>query len=152
MALDPLRRALEPAIRRVLHTYWRFARGMTLGVRAIVIDPQGRVFLVKHSYVTGWHLPGGGVEVGETVNEALDRELLEEGGITPLEPPALQGVFFNSRISRRDHVVVFVVRAFRQDGGPLHAHEIVDYGFFALDALPPDTTRGTRARGEGARA
>ena len=146
MALDGLRRAMEPAIRRVLHTYWRFARGMTVGVRAIVIDPQGRVFPVKHSYVTGWHLPGGGVEPGETVGEALDRELSEEGGITPLEPPVLHGVFFNSRVSRRDHVVVFVVRAFRQDGGPRHTHEIVYYGFFALDALPPETTRGTRAR------
>ena len=146
MALDGLRRALEPAIRRVLHAYWRFARGLTMGVRAIVIDPQGRVFLVKHSYVTGWHLPGGGVEPGETVGEALDRELLEEGGVTPLEPPVLHGVFFNSRVSRRDHVVVFVVRAFKQEGKPRHAHEIVDYGFFALEALPPDTTRGTRAR------
>ena len=146
MALDGLRRALEPAIRRVFHTYWRYARGLTIGVRAIVIDPQGRVFLVKHSYVSGWHLPGGGVEPGETVGEALDRELVEEGGITPLEPPVLHGVFFNSRASRRDHVVVFVVRAFRQDGGPRHTHEIVDYGFYGLDALPPETTRGTRAR------
>ncbi|MGB9364639.1 MAG: NUDIX domain-containing protein [Xanthobacteraceae bacterium] len=146
MALDALRRALEPAIRRVFHTYWRFARGLTMGVRAIVIDPQGRVFLVKHSYVAGWHLPGGGVEPGETVGEALDRELMEEGGITPLEPPVLHGVFFNSRVSRRDHVVVFAVRAFRQEGKPRHAAEIVDYGFFARDALPPDTTRGTRAR------
>jgi len=146
MALDGLRHALEPAIRRVLHTYWRFARGLTLGVRAIVIDPQGRIFLVKHSYVAGWHLPGGGVEPGETVGEALDRELMEEGGIAPLEPPVLHGVFFNSRVSRRDHVVVFVVRAFRQEGKPRHPAEIVDYGFFARDALPPDTTRGTRAR------
>lgn len=117
-----------------------------MGVRGIVIDPQGRVFLVKHSYVAGWHLPGGGVEPGETVLEALDRELLEEGGITPLEPPVLHGVFFNGRVSRRDHVVVFVVRTFRQEGKPRHAHEIIDYGFFALGALPPDTTRGTRAR------
>jgi len=146
MALDGLRRSLEPAIRRVFHVYWRFARGMTLGVRAIVIDPQGRVFLVKHSYVSGWHLPGGGVEPGETVLEALDRELMEEGGIAPLDAPLLHGVFFNSRISRRDHVVVFIIRAFRQDGGPRHRAEIIDYGFYALDALPPDTTRGTRAR------
>src|ERR1051325_3241885 len=100
MALDGLRRALEPAIRRVLHTYWRFARGLTVGVRAIVIDTHGRVFLVKHSYVTGWHLPGGGVGPGETIGEALDRELQEEGGIPPLEPPVLHGVFFNSRVSR----------------------------------------------------
>ena len=41
MDLDPLRRAVEPALRRVLHVYWRFARGMTLGVRAVVIDPAG---------------------------------------------------------------------------------------------------------------
>ena len=146
MSLDALRRALEPAVRRVLHTYWRFARGMTLGVRAVVIDPQGRIFLVKHSYVSGWHLPGGGVETGETVQTALARELLEEGGIAALEPPVLHGIFFNGRVSRRDHVVVYVVRAFRQEGGARNANEIIDYGFFALDALPPETTRGTRAR------
>src|SRR5882672_6236591 len=128
MTLDALRRTLEPAIRRVLHTYWRFARGMTLGVRAIVIDPQGRVFLVKHSYVSGWHLPGGGVEPGETIQAALARELLEEGGITALEPPALHGVFFNSGVSRRDHVALFIIRVFRQDGGPRHAREIIDHG------------------------
>jgi ADP-ribose pyrophosphatase YjhB (NUDIX family) len=146
MALDTLRRAIGPALQRVFHTYWRFVRGLTLGVRGIVMDPQGRVFLVKHSYAAGWHLPGGGVETGETVHEALDRELMEEGGITPLEPPALHGVFFNSRVSRRDHVLVYVVRAFRQEGGPRHPAEIIDYGFYALDALPPDTTRATRAR------
>jgi ADP-ribose pyrophosphatase YjhB (NUDIX family) len=146
MTLEWLRRALGPALQRAFHVYSRFARGLTLGVRAIVIDPQGRVFLVKHSYIAGWYLPGGGVESGETVQEALDRELLEEGGIMPLEPPALHGVFFNGRVSRRDHVVMFVVRAFRQEGGPLHPAEIIDYGFYALDALPPDTTRGTRAR------
>jgi len=146
MTVDTIRRALEPAIRRILHLYWRFARGMTLGVRAIVIDPQGRVFLVKHSYVSGWHLPGGGVEPDETVQAALARELREEGGITALEAPVLHGVFFNSHVSRRDHVALFVIRVFRQDGGPRHAGEIIDHGFFARDALPADTTRGTRAR------
>ena len=146
MDLDRFRRALEPALRRAMHFYWRFARGLTLGVRAVVIDPAGRIFLVKHSYVTGWHLPGGGVETGETVQAALARELLEEGGIAALEPPALHGIFFNGRVSRRDHVAVFVVRAFRQDGGPRNANEIIDYGFFVPDALPAETTRGTRAR------
>ena len=146
MSLDPLRRALEPAIRRVLHFYWRFARGLTMGVRAVVIDPQGRVFLVKHSYVAGWHLPGGGVETAETVLEALARELIEEGGITARAAPVLHGIFFNARVSRRDHVAVYVLRDFTQDGGPRHPREIIDHGFFAPDALPADTTRGTRAR------
>jgi 8-oxo-dGTP pyrophosphatase MutT (NUDIX family) len=146
MTFDALRQALEPAIRRVLHFYWRFARGMTLGVRAVVIDPQGRVFLVKHSYVSGWHLPGGGVETGETIETALARELAEEGGITPVGPPTLYGIYFNAQVSRRDHVALFVVRDFVQQGGPRHAHEIIDHGFFAPGALPAEATRGTRAR------
>src|SRR5258708_16926916 len=52
-SLETTRRALEPALRRVLHAYWRFARAMTLGVRALVIDGEGRGLLVKHSYVSG---------------------------------------------------------------------------------------------------
>jgi ADP-ribose pyrophosphatase YjhB (NUDIX family) len=90
--MQGLRRRLEPALRRLFHLYWRFARGMTLGVRAVVIDGENRVFLVKHSYVSGWHLPGGGVETGETLREALTRELAEEGRIEPVDDPTLFGV------------------------------------------------------------
>jgi 8-oxo-dGTP pyrophosphatase MutT (NUDIX family) len=146
MGIDQFRHILEPAIRRVLHLYWRFARPMTLGVRAVVIDREGRVFLVKHSYVAGWHLPGGGVEAGETLRVSLARELSEEGGITAVGPVALHGVFFNARVSRRDHVAVYVLRDFRQQGMPHNPREIIGHGFFARDALPADTTRGTRAR------
>jgi 8-oxo-dGTP pyrophosphatase MutT (NUDIX family) len=144
--LDRVRRALEPALRRVLHIYWRFARGMTLGVRALVIDGEGRVFLVKHSYISGWHLPGGGVEAGETLVQALARELHEEGNIEITEPPHLHGMFFNDRASRRDHVALFVVRSFRQSATPVPDHEIVAHGFFPVDAMPNDTTAATRAR------
>jgi 8-oxo-dGTP pyrophosphatase MutT (NUDIX family) len=146
VSLDGVRRVLEPVLRRVLHVYWRFARGMTLGVRALVLDDKGRIFLVKHSYVAGWQMPGGGVEAGETLTEAVARELQEEGNIELTEPPRLHGMFFNNRVSRRDHVAVFVVRAFRQTAAPVPDHEIVAHGFFAVDELPNDTTAGTRAR------
>jgi len=146
MGLDKFRPTLTPALRRVLHLYWRVARGMTLGVRGLVIDPEGRVFLVKHTYVRGWHLPGGGVEPGETVFQALARELKEEGNIELIEPPALHGVFFNTGVSRRDHVVLFVVRDFHQPAPPVPDREIMAHGFFALDALPGDTVAGARAR------
>jgi 8-oxo-dGTP pyrophosphatase MutT (NUDIX family) len=146
MPLPRLRRTLEPVIRRMAHFYWRFARGATLGVRAIVIDGSGRVFLVKHSYVDGWHLPGGGVETGETLLTALTRELAEEGNILLAGRPELHGVFFNQRASKRDHVALFIVRDFRQDGAPVPNHEIIAHGFFAPGALPPDTSRATRAR------
>src|SRR5258707_12929425 len=109
-SLETTRRALEPALRRVLHAYWRFARAMTLGVRALVIDGEGWVFLVKHSYVSGWHLPGGGVEAGETLSEALARERQGAGNIEMTAPPHLHTVFFNSPDSRPSHVRLFICR------------------------------------------
>ena len=146
VALHALRRALEPALRRVLHLYWRFARGMTLGVRAVVLDDDNRVFLVKHSYVAGWHLPGGGVEVGETFRDALRRELAEEGRIELGGNPSLHGIFLNSHVSRRDHVAVYLVRQFTQDRLPEPNREIVACGFFEAGALSAETTDGTRLR------
>jgi 8-oxo-dGTP pyrophosphatase MutT (NUDIX family) len=145
-ALQHLRKRLEPQLRRVFHLYWRIARGMTLGVRGVVLDGDNKVFLVRHSYVAGWHLPGGGVEVGETFLEALRRELVEEGRIELTAEPALHGLFFNGHVSRRDHVAVYIVRQFRQDRLPKPNHEIVECGFYDAGALPADTTRGTRLR------
>lgn len=146
MNLQGLRKRLEPALRGIFHLYWRFARGMTLGVRAVVLDGDNKVFLVKHSYVSGWHLPGGGVEVGEAFGAALRRELMEEGRIEVTGEPALHGLFFNSHVSRRDHVAVYVVRHFRQDRLPEPNREIVACGFFDAAALPAETTEGTRLR------
>jgi 8-oxo-dGTP pyrophosphatase MutT (NUDIX family) len=143
-----LRRYGERVLGAVLHFYWRFSRGMTLGVRALVIDAQGRVFLIRHTYVSGWHLPGGGVEVGETFEVALARELSEEGNIGLVEdrPPVLFAVYFNNHVSRRDHVGLYVVRDFRQERLPQPSYEIAAHGFFRIDELPAETTPATRAR------
>jgi len=141
-----MRDAIDSAMRRALHVYWRLTRGLTLGVRALVIDTERRIFLVRHTYVRGWHLPGGGVEPGETLGTALARELAEEGNILLTAPARLHGVFFNSRVSRRDHVACFVVDSFRQAAPPAPNREIAAAGFFALDQMPGDTGAGTRAR------
>ena len=86
------------------------------------------------------------METGETVLTALARELSEEGNIKLTATPTLHGVFFNKRISRRDHVALFIVRDFLQEGPPKPNREIVDHAFFPLDALPEDVGRATRAR------
>ena len=133
-------------VHRLMHVYWRFSRALTLGVRGVVLGGGGRVFLIKHSYTDGWHLPGGGVEVGETTIEALARELREEGNIELSGPPTLHGVFFHPVYSRRDHVTIYVVREFNQTAPPMPNGEIVAHGFFPVDALPEGITAGTRAR------
>ena len=83
---------------------------------------------------------------GETLIDALIRELREEANIEPTAPPRLHGIFFNDRSSRRDHVAVYVLVDFRQVAEPVPNHEIIAHGFFALDELPNDTTASTRAR------
>ncbi len=123
-----------------------FQRPMTLGVRGLVIDADDRVLLVRHTYIPGFYLPGGGVESGETMLQALTRELEEEGGVHILGAPALHGVYLNRRVSPRDHVALYVVRHFHFDGPPAPNHEIAEAGFFPLGALPPDATPATRAR------
>lgn len=145
IALPPRMNGLEPVTRRMMHTWWRFSRPMTLGVRAAVIDEDERVFLVRHSYTPGWHLPGGGVEAGESMLEALYRELAEEGNIVPSGEIALHGIFFNRKVSRRDHVAIYVVRDFAAGPRPPDK-EIVETGFFPVTALPEGVTPGTRAR------
>ena len=146
MNLDVIRRPFEPLLRRVLHLYWRHSRGLTLGVRGLVFDAQGRVFLIKHSYVAGWHLPGGGVEPGEALAAALERELHEEGNIELIGAPELFGIYWNRRATQRDHVALYVVRAFRQSAPPRPNSEIIAHGFFVPHALPAGTTNSTRTR------
>jgi ADP-ribose pyrophosphatase YjhB (NUDIX family) len=131
---------------RAAHLSFLLMRPMTLGVRGAVIDESGRVLLVRHGYVSGWHFPGGGVEAGETCVQALARELEEEARVALIDPPVLHGLFFNAKPSRRDHVAVYVIRNFVVMGERPPDREIKEARFFPSASLPEGTTAGTRAR------
>jgi 8-oxo-dGTP pyrophosphatase MutT (NUDIX family) len=132
-------------LRKILHFYWRLTRGLTLGVRGVVLDSDGRVLLVRHGYTPGWHFPGGGVEPGESLIDALARELAEEGNVRLTGAPRLHGVFLD-RTSPRDHVALFVVHEFDWQGPKRPNWEIPEARFFPFDRLPEGTTEGTRRR------
>ncbi|MDF1609721.1 NUDIX domain-containing protein [Hoeflea sp. YIM 152468] len=132
-------------VTRVLHVWFALSRGMTLGVRAAAFDAAGRVFLVRHSYVPGWHMPGGGVERGETLMQALIKELREEGNLDIDGTAELFAVYFNARTSRRDHVAFYRCTV-RQSAPKPADREIVESGFFPVDALPDGVTAATRRR------
>lgn len=132
---------------RLYLVYARYRRAMTLGVRAVVLDDRNQVLLIKHTYVGGWHFPGGGVEPLETTAAALARELEEERGMALTGAPQLFGLYLNPLLSQRDHVAVFVCRDWRQERVPKVPNmEIAACRFFPLDALPEDTTAATRRR------
>ena len=120
-------------------------RGLTLGVRGLVLDAEGRVLLIEHTYIHGWYMPGGGVERGETMTQALRRELIEEAGIEMTGPPTLVSVHDNGRMFSGDHVLIYRVAEWRAVK-PTQRGEILNLGWFAPDALPEGTTPSTRAR------
>ncbi len=138
-------RRIEPLLRPFFHILVRFTRGKTLGVRGLAIDGEGRVLLIEHTYIKGWYMPGGGVERGETAEEALAREMLEEAGVVVIGRPTLLSVHDNRRIFPGDHVLIYRIDQWRQVEATQRG-EIARRGFFAPDALPDETTRATRNR------
>ena len=99
-----------PTLRTLAFQAWfRISRPMTLGVRAAVENADGHVLMVRHTYINGWFMPGGGVEKGEPALEALRRELIEEGGIRLMAEPKVFGFYSNHHNFRNDHVLLYQV-------------------------------------------
>ena len=139
------RRRIEPFTRPLFFASARLLRGMTLGVRGLATDGDGRVLLVEHTYVPGWYLPGGGVERGETPEQALVREMWEEAGVELVDRPTLVSVHDNGAYFPGDHVLVFRCGTWRPVASSARG-EIKSVGWIASDDLPADTTPATRAR------
>ncbi|MCC6458669.1 MAG: NUDIX domain-containing protein [Caldilineaceae bacterium] len=127
----------------LLHKAWSWlARPIELGVRMILVQ-DGKVLLVRHTYMEGWHFPGGSMKRGETPLEAAAREAREEAGAALLEPPELVGIFSSFNGGKSDHVATYLCRKFRLERAT-DRWEIAERKLFALDALPPQL--GDKAR------
>ncbi len=121
-------------------------RRMTLGTRVMLVDGE-KVFLIRHTCIPGWQFPGGGVEPGETLELAAQRELLEESGYRVTGPMQLFGMYHNnSPITDRDHVAFFVAKQFEQAFEFKPNLEIAEVGWFDKSALPQKVTPATSQR------
>lgn len=121
---------------RVVHfvrvRWWRVARRRVRGCRVVVLDPAGRVLLIRHSYGLGhWMLPGGGLARGEDPCAGGVREVAEECGLAVHQATVL------GRSDDASGLFETWVVGGRAQGTPMaDGREVVEAGFFALSALP----------------
>jgi mutator protein MutT len=113
-----------------------------VGVGGMVFDDRGRVFLARRGAAARneagcWEFPGGTVEFGERLADALRREFREEYGMD-IEVTALLGVADHLLPDEGQHWVSVSYAARHTGGRPtiLEPAKCTDIGWFALDALP----------------
>lgn len=138
-----MRRLRVLAIRmagRALAVRRRLLKPVTLGVRILLVR-DGEVLLVRHTYMSGWYLPGGGLRRRETLEAAIRREAREEVGAS-FDSAWQLAAFSNFEEALSDHLVVFVAEGFTLS--PATSDEIAEARFSPLTSLPPGTSAGTR--------
>lgn len=114
---------------------------LRLVVNCVLLDAQRRVMLMRRRDNGYWALPGGGVEPGESVAEALVREVEEETGLR-VRPVQLVGVYSNPDVllryadGHRCQPVSLTFRCELVGGAPRETEEATAVAWFAIDALP----------------
>jgi 8-oxo-dGTP diphosphatase len=112
-----------------------------VGVGAVIVE-QGRVLLVKRArppLQAQWSIPGGALEIGELVRDAVVREVREETGLA-VEPGELLGVY--DRIVRdgqqrvQYHYVLIDFLCRRVAGEPAAADDAAEVRWFTPEEIP----------------
>jgi len=153
MRLAPLAR-LPPAALGILREAARLLlRRPVVGIAAAAQVPDGRWVLIRRADLGMWALPGGTLEWGETIQEALPRELLEEAGVRVRKVTGLVGVFSRPDRDVRFHGVTIVIRCEVEipSQRPMNFLEIEEVGLFEDSELPLQLALGTGDMLEAAR-
>lgn len=130
-------------VRRKLQCWLNMA---TVGVKAMIINDKSEILLVKHTYMSGWHLPGGGVEPGETPKTAIIREIREETGIAVQGEPHLFAIYTHQIMGASDYPMLYIVKDFMSMAKAKLCSEIAKAQWFHVQNLPTDATESTQLR------
>lgn len=117
-----------------------------VGVGAIIVDENGRLFMAQRGPLAKnerglWEFPGGGVEFGEKLADALRREMREEYGID-IEVGELLDVVDHILPDEGQHWVspTFICRLLNGEPRILEPGKCSQIGWFAPDAVPAELT------------
>jgi 8-oxo-dGTP pyrophosphatase MutT (NUDIX family) len=134
------------------------ALGVRPSVSAVILDRRGRLLLQQRSDGGQWGLPGGSVEIGESVAEAVVREVREETGLT-VRPRRIIGVYSDPALQVVKypdgnvwHYVSVCFECTRQSGELTTCDETLALEYFPLDRLPGTLLANHRIRIRDARA
>lgn len=99
---------------------------------AVIFDDQNRIFLVKLTYQRfhPWGVPGGGLEYGESAEEAVVREVWEETGLTV----KIEKLLLNRNFPPDKFAMYYLCRI--TDGVFQPSDEVSEYGYYPLNGLP----------------
>ncbi len=112
-----------------------------IGVFALIFNHENQILLGHRRDIDWWNLPGGGMEIGETVDEAICREVFEETGLK-VKVVQLVGVY--SKPQKQEVVLTFFCNII---GGTLQStEETRESRYFHPDALPENTLPKHRQR------
>lgn len=129
---------------RIIRKYQSLLGISTLGPRAIILNSKNQILLVKHTYQSHWHLPGGGLKKGESVKMALLRELKEEVGLIVIGEPQLFGLYHHIHLGVNDYPIIYIIKNYSLTH--CNSPEIEEMGWFDYENLPPMTSPGTKRR------
>jgi 8-oxo-dGTP pyrophosphatase MutT (NUDIX family) len=111
-----------------------------LGCSAAIFDGQGRIFLTRRTDNGQWCLPGGGMEPGESVTEACEREVWEETGLRT-RVTRLVGVYsYSDQLvvypdGNKAQIVALHFEARVLAGQPRLSNETTEFGYFTLEEV-----------------
>lgn len=107
-------------------------------VGALIFSPEGKIFLMQsHKWKDRFCIPGGHIELGETIEEAVRREVKEETGLDvyDLEFLCFQESIFDESFWKQRHFIFFDFTCRTDDTRVTLNHEAEAYRWVSLDEI-----------------